>query len=121
MKLTLKNAGHPRMCLLLTRTAKAEAKALFSDATNLSISHVATAVEVSQGSYVARSSELVERVRKQAHVVIEIYYYRALNWKIAFVKILLVKIPDCFIRQNFAPSNICAIRYSFQYALPKIL
>ena len=34
-----------------------------------------------------------------------------LNWKTTFVKILLVKIPDYSIRQNFAPSNICAIRY----------
>ena len=48
---------------------------LFSDATNLIYqflyNHVATAVEVSQGSYVARNSKLVKR--KQAHVVIEIY------------------------------------------------
>ena len=52
------------------------AKALFSNATNLVYyflySHVATAVNVSQGSYVARSSKLVKR--KQAHVVIEIYH-----------------------------------------------
>ena len=34
--------------------------------------HVATAFEVSQGSYVARSNELVKW--QQAHVVIEIYY-----------------------------------------------
>ena len=34
--------------------------------------HVATAVEVSQGSYVAQSSKIVKRW--QAHVVIEIYY-----------------------------------------------
>ena len=37
------------------------------------ISHVVTAVEVSQGSYVARSNELVKR--QQAYVVIKIYYY----------------------------------------------
>ena len=34
-------------------------------------SHVATVVEVSQGSYMAQSSELVKR--QQAHVVIEIF------------------------------------------------
>ena len=34
--------------------------------------HVATAVEVSQGSYVMWSSKLAKR--QQAHVVIEIYY-----------------------------------------------
>ena len=63
---------------LMTRTAKV----IFCDATDLQyqillinmISHVATAVdyEVSQGNYVAWSSELVKW--QQAHVVIEIYY-----------------------------------------------
>ena len=71
--LTLEN-GHPWMCLL-TRAAKV----LFHDATDLQfqillinmISHVATAVdhEVSQGSYVARSSELAKW--QQPHVVID--------------------------------------------------
>ena len=58
------------MCLVLTRTAKA----LFSNAINLQYDkpRIATAVEVSQGSYVARSNKLVKR--QQAHVVIEIYY-----------------------------------------------
>ena len=57
MKLALKH-GHPRMCLILTRTEKT----IFSDATNLfQYNHVATVVEVSQGGYVARSSELVKR------------------------------------------------------------
>ena len=67
MKLTVKH-GHQWMYLVLTHTAKA----LFNYATNLS--HVATAVEVSQGSalYVAQSSELVKQ--QQAHVVIEIHY-----------------------------------------------
>ena len=62
MKLTLKH-GHPWMNRVLTCTAKA----LFSDATNnlqyqFLYDHVriATAVEVSRGSYVARSSELVK-------------------------------------------------------------
>ena len=72
MKLTLKH-GHPRMCLARFATWS---KALFSDATNLIYyflyNHVATAINVSQGSYVARSSELVKR--KQAHIVIEIYH-----------------------------------------------
>ena len=36
------------------------------------LSHIATAVEVSQGSYMAQSRELVKW--QQAHVVIEIYY-----------------------------------------------
>ena len=72
MKLTMEH-GHPRMCLL-TRAARV----LFCDADlqyqilliNI-ISHIATAVDhgVSQGSYVARSSELAKQ-----HVVIEIYY-----------------------------------------------
>ena len=65
-------AIHGCVSFWLTRTAEA----LFSDATNLIYqflyNHVATAVEVSQGSYVAWSSELVKR--QQAHVVIEIYY-----------------------------------------------
>ena len=37
-----------------------------------------------------------------------------LNWKAeAFVKIFLIKITDYYIRQNFALSNIYAIRYSY--------
>ena len=73
------------------------------------ISHVATAVEVSQGSYVEQSNELVKR--QQAHVVIEIeYIINMLNWKTTFIKILLVKILDYSIkilhRQTFAPYGI---------------
>ena len=68
------------------------------------ISHLATAVEVSQGSYVARSNELVKQ--QQRHVVIEYIVNTRFNWKTAFVKILLVKIPDYSIRQTFVPYGI---------------
>ena len=60
-------------------------------------------------SNVAQSSELMKW--QQAHVVIEIpYIINTLNWKTTFIKILLVKIPDYSIHQNFALSNNCAIR-----------
>ena len=76
MKLTLEH-GHPWISLLTCA-----AKVLFRDATDLQcqfllinvISHVATAVdhEVSQGSYVARSSRLAKW--QQTHVAIEMYH-----------------------------------------------
>ena len=63
MEVALKH-GHPWMCLVLRRTAKAPLAMQLSSYINGS---VATAVEVSQGSYVAWNSELVKW--KQAHVV----------------------------------------------------
>ena len=69
--------GHPWMCLLTHAV-----KVLFRDATDLQyqillismISHIVIAVdhEVSQGGYMAWSSELVKW--QQVHAVIEIYY-----------------------------------------------
>ena len=71
----------PSIYVFLTRAAKV----LFRDATDLQyqillinmISHVATAVdhEVSQGSYIAQSSELAKR--QQAHVAIEVLLMHA--------------------------------------------
>ena len=62
-----------------------------------------------QGSYVVRGSKLAKS--QQAHVVIEIIINAHLTE--GYIRQnLLVKITDYSIRQNFAPSNIRAIRYT---------
>ena len=73
--------------------------------------HIATTIEVRENVI----TKYVKWISKPATSICSNrnnYIINTLNWKATVVKILLVKITDYSISQNFAPSNICVIRYS---------
>ena len=122
IKLTLKH-GHPRMCRLIateyiaTYSKGSECNWYPIDPISgfqlISLDkhdkHVASTVEVRKT--LSQSTRHGIANRQQVHVILK-YIINMLNWKATFVKILLIKITDYSICQNFAPSNICAIQYT---------
>ena len=111
IKLTMEY-GHPRLTATQLCTAKVHNATDFQHQAFSPLhkhdNHVATTVEVRENII---TKQLCGADQQNGNKCRNILLTCLTGTKATFVKILLVKITYYFIHQNFAPSNICAIRY----------